>query len=351
YDALNVAPMIPGMDGTTMYKGTRGELGVATNGRFTRAEEATNYQTINLYTNYLFTLNEKHNFAFMGGYQEENSDYRYLKNNVVDLISTTNPGLELGTGDRITVDTRNGWATRGFFGRINYDYDGKYLVEANGRYDGSSRFAADHRWGFFPSVSLGWNITRESFMEPITNVLPVLKLRGSYGLLGNQNGAGLYTFASTMGIQSLGNYYFTDGRQMYIKAPGVIDPNTTWEKVESKNLGLDFGFFNNALSGTFDVFQRDTKDMLGPTADLADMFGADAPQTNNARMRNRGWELTLQYKGTIGKDIEYTVGGLLSDATSEVTRYENPTGTNPAGNWYVGKRVGEIWGYRASGLI
>lgn len=351
YEALNVAPMIPGMDGTTMYKGTRGELGVATNGRFTRAEAATNYQTINLYTNYLFTLNEKHNFAFMGGYQEENSDYRYLKNNVVDLISTTNPGLELGTGDRITVDTRNGWATRGFFGRINYDYDGKYLVEANGRYDGSSRFAADHRWGFFPSVSLGWNITRESFMEPITHVLPVLKLRGSYGLLGNQNGAGLYTFASTMGIQSLGNYYFTDGRQMYIKAPGVIDPNTTWEKVESKNIGLDFGFFNNALSGTFDLFQRDTKDMLGPTADLADMFGAEAPQTNNARMRNRGWELTLQYKGTIGKDIEYTVGGLLSDATSEVTRYENPTGTNPAGNWYVGKRVGEIWGYRASGLI
>lgn len=121
--------------------------------------------------------------------------------------------------------------------------------------------------------------------------------------------------------------------------------------MESKNIGIDFGFFGNALTGTFDVFQRDTKDMLGPTADLADFFGAAAPETNNARMRNRGWEVTLQYRGKIGKDIAYSIGGSLSDATSEVTAYENPTGTNPQSNWYVGKKVGEIWGYRASGLI
>ena len=221
----------------------------------------------------------------------------------------------------------------------------------NGRYDGSSRFASDHRWGFFPSVSLGWNITRESFMEKYLEVLSNLKLRASWGLLGNQSGAGLYTFTSIMGIQPLGNWYFQDGRDMYINAPGVIDPFTTWEKVESKNLGLDFGFFNNALTGTFDVFQRDTKDMLGPSADLADFFGAEAPNTNNARMRNRGWELSLQYRGKIGKDIHYSIGGSLADATSEVTAYENPTGTNPQDNWYVGKKVGEIWGYKASGLL
>ena len=209
------------------------------------------------------------------------------------------------------------------------DYDGRYLLEVNGRYDGSSRFASDHRWGFFPSVSLGWNITRESFMEKSLEVLSNLKLRASWGLLGNQSGAGLYTFTSIMGIQPLGNWYFQDGRDMYINAPGVIDPFTTWEKVESKNLGLDFGFFNNALTGTFDVFQRDTKDMLGPSADLADFFGAEAPNTNNARMRNRGWELSLQYRGKIGKDIHYSIGGSLADATSEVTAYENPTGTNP----------------------
>jgi hypothetical protein len=134
-------------------------------------------------------------------------------------------------------------------------------------------------------------------------------------------------------------------------APGVVNPNTTWEKVESKNIGLDFGFFQNALTGTVDVFQRDTKDMLGPGVDYPDFFGASAPKTNNARMRNRGWEVSLNYRGQIGKDWKYSVGGSVSDATSVVTEYANPTGTAPGSNWYTGKKVGEIWGYRASGLI
>ena len=142
----------------------------------------------------------------------------------------------MGTGDKTVTDTRNGWATRGFFGRINYDYDGRYLLEVNGRYDGSSRFASNNRWGFFPSVSVGWNIHREKFMESLTGKVSNLKLRLSYGLLGNQAGAALYTFASNMSLNGgLGSYIFADGRHIYTNAPGVIDPNTTWEKVESKN--------------------------------------------------------------------------------------------------------------------
>lgn len=349
--ALNVAPLIFGADGETTSKGVRDELGMAKDGRFTRTVTRTRYQSVNLYTNYLFSIAE-HNFTVLAGYQEEDYNFSYLKNAVTDLYSTTNPGLGLGSGDKTIIDTRNAWATRGFFGRINYDYDGRYLVELNGRYDASSRFAAGHRWGFFPSVSLGWNVTREKFMQPVTHILSNLKIRGSYGLLGNQTGADLYTFASMMQINdALGNYIFADGRHLYTKAPGVIDPNTTWEKVESKNLGIDFSFFGNSLTGTFDLFQRDTKDMLGPTADLADFFGGTAPNTNNASMRNRGWELMLNYRGKIGKDIEYSVGASLADATSEVTKYQNPTGTDPNLNWYVGKKVGEIWGYRASGLI
>lgn len=183
---------------------------------------------------------------------------------------------------------------------MNYDYDGRYLLELNGRYDGSSRFAKGNRWGFFPSASLGWNITREQFMMPIADVVSNLKLRASYGLLGNQAGAALYTFAATMDLNDkLGNYIFSDGRHIFTKAPAVVNPNTTWEKVESKNIGLDFGFFGNSLTGSFDVFQRDTKDMLGPTVDFPDFFGADAPKTNNARMRNRGWELVLSYRGKL----------------------------------------------------
>ena len=145
------------------------------------------------------------------------------------------------------------------------------MLEVNGRYDGSSRFASNNRWGFFPSVSVGWNIHREKFMESLADKVSNLKLRVSYGLLGNQAGAALYTFASNMSLNGgLGGYIFADGRHIYTNAPGVIDPNTTWEKVESKNIGLDFGFFGNALTGTFDIFQRDTKDMLGPGLDFPD---------------------------------------------------------------------------------
>ena len=154
-----------------------------------------------------------------------------------------------------------------------------------------------------------------------------------------------------MGITPKGNYIFSDGRHGYINAPGVIDPNVAWEKVESKNIGLDFGLFNNALTGSFELFQRDTKDMLGPGYDFPDFFGATAPQANNANMRNRGWELQINWMGRIGKDINYSVGGSISDATAEVTKYQNPTFTNPAGNWYEGRKVGEIWGLKTDGLI
>ncbi|MGP1623156.1 SusC/RagA family TonB-linked outer membrane protein [Bacteroides heparinolyticus] len=352
YEALNVSPLIYAADGVSTSKGQRSELGMSPDGKFTRSYARTRYQTINLYTNYLFSLADKHNFTLMGGYQEEDNSYSYMKNAITGLYSTATPNVGMGTGDKVVVDTRNGWATRGFFGRINYDYDGRYLVEVNGRYDGSSRFAPDHRWGFFPSVSLGWNINRERFMESLTDVVSNLKLRASYGLLGNQAGAALYTFAATMELNGgLGGYIFNDGRHIYTKAPLVVNPATTWEKVESKNIGLDFGFFGNSLTGSFDLFQRDTKDMLGPGEDFPDFFGADAPKTNNARMRNRGWELTLNYRGKIGKDIDYSIGGMLSDATAEVTEYVNPKGSDPAGSWYKGRKVGEIWGYRADGLI
>lgn len=352
YEALNVAPYIYEQDNKTLTKVARSELGVSSDGKFTRAYGRTRYQSINLYTNYLFTLADKHNFTLMAGYQEEDNDYSYMKNSITGLYSTSNPNVGMGIGDKMVVDNRNGWATRGFFGRINYDFEGRYLVELNGRYDGSSRFAKDNRWGFFPSVSLGWNIHHEKFMKNTSNYLSNLKLRASWGLLGNQANAGLYTFASNMSLNGgLGSYIFEDGRHIFTNPAGVIDPNTTWEKVESKNIGLDFGFFGNALTGTFDVFQRDTKDMLGPGQDFPDMFGAAAPQTNNACMRNRGWELTLNWRGKIGMDIDYSVGGSISDAVSEVTEYNNPTYNNPGGAWYQGKKVGEIWGYRTDGLI
>ena len=295
---------------------------------------------------------KNHTFKLLAGTSVEQSNNKGLEG-----YRNTFPNnylYELGSGDKSTATNDSSleeYALLSFFGRINYAWKDRYLLEVNLRYDGSSRFAKGNRWGFFPSASLGWNITREQFMMPIADVVSNLKLRASYGLLGNQAGAALYTFAATMDLNDkLGDYIFSDGRHIFTKAPAVVNPNTTWEKVESKNIGLDFGFFGNSLTGSFDVFQRDTKDMLGPTVDFPDFFGADAPKTNNARMRNRGWELVLSYRGKIGKDIDYSIGGSLSDATAEVTEYEG-TRTNPKDNWYKGKKAGEIWGYRADGLI
>ena len=352
YEATAIAPDIYMMDGVTTVKGGRSELGIPVDGKFTRANTNTQYQSLNLYTNYSFTLGENHHIALLAGFQEEDFHYAYIKNAIVGLYTTATPSVTMGNGDQTLVDTRYGWATRGFFGRINYNYAERYLLEVNGRYDGSSRFAAGNRWGFFPSVSIGWNIHKEPFMAGAQGWLSNLKLRASYGLLGNQAGAATYTFASTMEMsKSLGGYIFSDGRHTYTQAPGVTNPLTTWEKVLNQNLGLDFGFFQNALTGSFDIFQRDTRDMLGPGEDFPDIFGAAAPQTNNANMRNRGWELALNWRGQIGRDFFYSIGGSVADATAVVTKYSNPTGTDPANNWYEGKSVGEIWGYRASGLI
>jgi len=352
YQAKNVAPLIYAADGVSTSKGVRSELGVSAEGSFSRGESHTRYQNISLYANYTFTLFDAHNLTLMGGYQEEDNEYDYLYNGITGIYSTTNPNVGMGTGDKVVNDVRNGWATRGFFGRINYDYKGRYLLELNGRYDGSSRFLPEHRWGWFPSVSVGWNVTQEKFMEPVTGTLSHLKLRASYGRLGNQSGAALYTFASVMELSNgLGSYIFPEGRRLHINAPAVINTATTWEKVNSKNIGLDFGLLGNALSGSFDIFERNTSDMLGPSVDYPDYFGAKAPQTNNASLRDRGWELTLNYRGKIGRDIDFQVGGSLSDASAVVTEYANPTGNDPAGSWYKGRRVGEIWGYRVDGII
>lgn len=350
YEATAVAPQIVGVNGET-YLGLRNELGVPAGGSFTRSNAITSYNSINVYTNYMLTLGEKHNFVGLLGFQQEQSKYSYLKSFTKDLISSATPGVSLGTGDKIPSESRSHWATRGAFGRINYDFANRYLFEANVRYDGSSRFHKDNRWGWFPSVSLGWNIAEESFMSSIRDVLTTLKLRGSYGRLGNQGQAGLYTFAQQMGVTTQGSWYFGGGRESYINAPGAINLDATWEKVESTNVAVDYSFWNNKLIGSFEVFRSTTKDMLGPSADYADMFGTSAPQANNANRRTTGWEFSINYKGNIGRDIHYSIGGMISDYKAKVTAYENPSNTNPSGAWYAGKTIGEIWGYKTDGII
>lgn len=359
-DSANSTLLLPGLiygiDGTPKNV-NRSEFGIPLLGSYSRNESSNVYVSPNIYTSYHYVLNQAHDFNLMLGFQQELNEFRSLTSSAQDLISANRPGISLTTGTPLTTEIRNHWATRGYFGRLSYNYKEKYLVELNGRYDGSSRFAPNSRWGFFPSMSIGYNIAKEDFMKNLQHVINTLKLRGSYGLLGNQSGAGLYSYIQTMGINVPGIngagpvWFFQNGREANIFAPSPYNTGTTWEKVYTKNLGIDFDLFNNRVSGSVDIYQRETKDMLGPTFDIADLYGGLVPASNNATLRTKGWEFSLTYRGKIGKNIKFTTGLVFSDNTTEVTKYANPTFTDPSGAWYVGKKAGEIWGYRASGLI
>lgn len=354
--ALLIPGVAYGIDGTPKFV-NRSEYGIVLSGSYSRGSSTNTYVSPNIYSSYDFRLESGHQFTFLGGYQQELNQFESLSSGAQDLISFATPGLTLTTSPAVSSEVRNEWATKGFFGRVNYNYKNKYLVEANARYDGSSRFAQGKRWGFFPSMSVGYNLAEEDFIKNGSRLINVLKIRSSYGTLGNQAGAPIYSYAQTMrtsvpGASGAGpQWYFQNGREANILAPAPYNSALTWEKVLSGNIGLDFEILANRLTGSADIYQRNTRNMLGPSFDIADMFGGTVPSSNNADLRTRGWELSLNWRGTIGKEISYRLGGTLSDYKSVVTRYQNPTFNNPAGTFYEGKDIGEIWGYKSDGLI
>ncbi|SMG39819.1 SusC/RagA family TonB-linked outer membrane protein [Sphingobacterium psychroaquaticum] len=354
-EILKLPGTIYGIDGTT-YLVNRSEYNIPLGGSYERMMNNNNYLTPNIYTNYKVAAG-KHNFDLTAGFQQELNTFKQLYSSSIDLISFDRPGINLSTGTKTSNEARNHWATRGVFARVNYNFNQKYLLEVNGRYDGSSRFARGNRWGFFPSISAAYNMSEESFIKNKVGWIDQLKIRGSYGSLGNQAGAGLYAYSENMSIVvpgangSGGSYYFQNGRESYINAPGAFNPLITWEKVRSANAGLDFTFLNYRLTGTVDLYQRNTKDMLGPSKDVADLFGTTPARSNNADLRTRGWELNIKWRDKINDDWGYNLGLILNDYVSVVTKYQNPTKFNPASQWYEGRTAGEIWGYQANQLI
>lgn len=236
---------------------------------------------------------------------------------------------------------------------MNYDYRSKYLLEVNGRYDGSSKYAKDNRWAFFPSASIGWRISEEKFFEPLSKVVDNLKLRASVGALGNQITNGYHDYMSILSGKVLTNYMM-DGKIVNALNIPSLPSVMTWEKVVTKNLGLDCSLFNNRLMGTFDFYVRDTKDMVRSVT-LPAVLGTSGGKENIADMRTTGWELELMWKDRIknvlGSPMDYffTVG--LSDYQAEITKYDNPNGSLASGMYYEGQKLGEIWGYVTDGYI
>lgn len=319
-----------------------------------------NYYAANAYATYDNTFKEVHHFTGMMGFNYETNRTKKVSAHGENLTSTILDDLALvgPNSDGETITSVGGgqseYALAGFFGRFNYDFKGRYLFEVSGRYDGTSRFAKGSRWGFFPSGSVGWRISEEEFFKPARNVVDNLKLRASFGSLGNQNVSSYYAY---MRLISLGNltYSFGEGttKARYSNLGAPVADNLTWETSEQWDLGVDLAMLNNRLNLTADVYIRDTKNMLTDGIELPAVYGASVPDMNTANLRTKGYELSLTWRDKLTvahKTLEYSVGLNLSDYVSHITKYNNKDKTF-AKSYYEGMRLGEIWGFVVDGLF
>uniref|UniRef100_UPI003079620C TonB-dependent receptor n=1 Tax=Phocaeicola coprophilus TaxID=387090 RepID=UPI003079620C len=338
-------------------------LSYATGAGANRLDEAVNtnqYYSTNIFGTYDDTFNQAHHLSVVGGMNYEAWKNKNISAYGENLVSTDLDDLDLvgqnAEGATITGvgGGQNEYALLGIFGRINYDYKSRYLFEVSGRYDGTSRFASGSRWGFFPSASAGWRISEESFFQPVRQWIDNLKVRGSFGSLGNQNISSYYSFARLISISSLG-YTFGEGSVLpkYSSLSAPIASGTTWETAQQWDFGFDLTMLGNRLNLTVDGYIRDTKDMLTDGVDLPGVYGADLPDMNAADLRTKGYEITLNWRDrlTLGnKPFEYSVGLNLSDYKSVITKYDNENKTF-AKDYYEGMEIGEIWGYVTDGLF
>ena len=306
------------------------------------------YYVLNTYAEYTLDQFESHYARFTVGYNEEWGRNSFHRAQARQLITPLVTDLNATTGAQQTFGGKSHVALRGAFYRFNYIFQDKYLLEANGRYDGTSRFPSDSRFGFFPSFSVGWRISNEPFMKWSSGWMDNLKLRASYGTLGNQLlGNNFYPYIPTLGIGQA-PYIMQNSLIPIVTPAGLVSPTLTWETVTSKNLGLDVTLLNQKLDASFDIFTRDTRDML-TRVELPAILGTGAPQANAADLRTSGWELALTWRDRINQDWNYRATVALSDWTSEITKYNNPTGA--LNDRYVGQQIGEIWGFVTEGIF
>lgn len=315
----------------------------------TEQRDKTKEDDINILATYNKSLG-KHDIGVLGGFQyltnfyntltayrQGNNFQQFEEINAYDPTGMTNSGYS------------NEWALMSYFGRLNYAYAGKYLLEANVRYDGSSRFANGYKWGVFPSFSGAWRFSSENFMQQF-NWLSNGKLRASWGELGNQAGLGSnYPFALTVAT----NQYAVFGGSLN---PGYAPVNyaltdITWESTRMIDFGIDLSFFKGKLDATFDWYKKDTRDILLNIAIPGVMGYANSPKQNAGSVENKGWDLSISHNNTIGK-FYYKVTGILSDVQNKIT---NLGGLAPQVNGVhvrqVGSPIDAIYGLQADGLF
>jgi TonB-linked SusC/RagA family outer membrane protein len=340
-----------------LYAGNGLTGGLFTNGSvydFTR--EYRYFQdgnVVNAYFSYDNTFGKDHHVAATLGGNFDDYHASSITIQQKGSLSETLSYINMANGEIEKASQSNSaYRTLGFFGRVNYDWKGRYLLELSGRYDGSSRFPKDHRWGFFPSASAGWRISEEKFWAPVKPYVTSAKIRLSYGTLGNQQ-VDNYYYWEELKTGLLSGYTFdgiSNAGQAYVDAP--VSSNLTWETVISKNLGVDLSFLRGRLTFNADVFIRDTKNMLTAGMALPYVYGEAAPKENAADLRTKGYELALSWKDNLvvaGKPMSYGITATLGDFETHITRFDNEKMLLSQN--YVGKRLGDIWGYVTDGVF
>ena len=317
--------------------------------------QTMNYLAANVFATYEESFAKDHNFKAMAGFNYESYYRKAIDATGYDLITDELSDFNLITTTRQPVlgGGQTLYALAGFFGRINYDYKGRYLLEISGRYDGTSRFAEGHRFGFFPSASAGWRVSEEPWFAPAKDIVNNLKVRASFGSLGNQKVTN-NAWMRKITFDNFGAYTFDGaamGRYATISAPNASD--LTWETSTQYNTGIDAGLFNDKLMFTVEGFIRDTKGMLQQGVALPGVYGANSPLMNSADLRTSGYEISFSWRDQIdlgGKPFGYSISANISDNKTIITKYDNPERTF-AKDYYEGMELGEIWGFVTDGLF
>jgi len=323
------------------------------------------YQVYNLYGTYEHSWADAHNLKVMAGV---NYETRWIKDlgakgynlystelNDQDLVGATENYPEEGMSNKRmeTSGGQNELKTAGYFARLNYDYKGRYLLEINGRYDGSSRFLRGHRWVFSPSASLGWRVSEEPFFKPLRSWWDNAKIRFSYGQLGNQQMSAYYPAIRTVSTDGKSSYLLGGANLPQASLSAPVSSGLTWERSIQSNLGIDMAFLQNRLEISAEAYIRDTKDMLTAGESLPAVYGASAPKENVADLRTKGYEFTIGWRDSFklgGKPFNYGASVVFSDYISHITRFNNPNKLF-AKDYYEGMTYGEIWGYHVDGLF
>lgn len=320
------------------------------NSTYTQTNSKTDFYSVTGYLNAMKTFKDKHNLSLTLGAQYEFKEYTYFGVKVKDIQA----GLENvnGSGEITLSGSEDKYqnAIMSYFGRFNYDYDNKYLLELNARYDGSSRFLPENRWDLFYGASLGWRLKEENFLKDV-DFLSDLKLRLSYAEMGNQSGISNYDGVQIYNLETGTGAYVGTDKLSYIKTSGVLaSTSRSWERIKNYNLAVDFGFLNGRLTGTVEAFMKKNDNML-VSITFPGTLGDNAPKANAGKFKTWGYEGSLNYRGKIGQ-VDYHLGGVFTFARNELVDYG---GTSVMSSGYTSTQQGyplnSIFGLRYGGKI